>query len=111
MVNEILRILDKTLIFTVIFILIDLIKMVLSCLVLYFLDQSLIDRQPCICLILFVIQNILETAYLMSKLIQTILKQKTVLNMYLKGKEIIFNPYEANSKEKLLEYLYFSIMT
>lgn len=112
MVNEILRILDRSLLFTISFMLIDILKVVCSSLVLFFLDRNWdeIDIEAWICLILFVIQNVFEILYFLSKLVQNLFKQKTVINIFLSGSEINFNPYEAKKNEKIMEYLYYLIM-
>jgi len=110
MVNEILRILDKTIIFTIIFILVNLIKIVCSCVVLYYLEEQYYGCESWLVLILFVSQNVVEAAYLMIKLIQTLGKQRIVLGMYCTGKEINFNPYETNPRDKILELFYYAIM-
>ena len=110
MVNEILRILDKTMIFTIIFIIIHLIKIICSSIVLYFLDGQYYSEQAWLVLVLFLSQNALEVGYLMTKLVQTLGKQKIVLEMYFGGKEINFNPYEPSPNDKILEYFYYSTM-
>lgn len=110
MVNEILRILDKTMIFTIIFIIIHLIKIICSSVVLYFLEGQYYSEQAWLVLVLFLSQNALEVGYLMTKLVQTLGKQKIVLGMYCGGKEINFNPYEPSPNDKILEYFYYSTM-
>ena len=110
MVNEIIRILDKTMIFTIVFIIVHLIKIVCSSVVLYFLDGQYYAEQAWLVLILFLSQNALEVGYLLTKLIQTLGKHKIVLKMYCSGKEINFNPYEPGPNDKIMEYFYYSTM-
>lgn len=112
MVDEILRILDRSAFFTIIFIFVDIIKIVFSCLVLYFFGLELQNTQykSWLCLVLFIVQNFIEVAYCFTKFIHIIIiKQKKVLKMFFSGKEITFNPYEITKKERILEIIYYTI--
>lgn len=110
MVAEILRILDKTIIFSVVFSIINLIKIVCSSIVLYKLNSNYDNEDSRLVLLLFITQNFIEACYLLTKLMQTLGKQKKVLLMYSAGKEITYNPYEAGLFDRILEVTYYMIM-
>lgn len=113
MVDEILRILDKSALFTVLFLLVDIVKTFFACLILYFYENDLKNSEKSLwlSLVLFVVENILEMAYFLTKFLQIIFKQRKIIRLFFTGKEINFNPYDQTRQDKIFECIYYTIMT